>query len=226
MGVRHVIWDWNGTLLDDFAVILDATNVSCRELLGVAVSEDDYRRHFTRPVQRFYERLLDRPITEDEWQRLNDGFHRSYTAGLVEASLAPGAEAALRRLRQAGVTQSILSLWVHDQLVDTVERLGIGDYFVLVDGRPEPSDGGVKRDHLIRHLDRLQAASGAGWGGDGALMIGDSLDDAHAAADAGLPCVLVEGGSHHREDLVTAGVPVASTLPEALALGGALGALG
>ena len=223
MGVRHVIWDWNGTLLDDFAVILEATNASCGALLGVRVTEDDYRRHFTRPVQLFYERLFDRPITGNEWNLLNLEFHRSYAAGLVDATLAPGAEAALRRLRGAGLTQSILSLWVHDQLLDTVERLGIRGYFLLVDGLPQPSDGGVKFDHLVRHLDRLQAAHGPGWASDGSvLMIGDSLDDAEAAAKAGLPCVLVEGGSHHREDLVTSGVPVATTLPEALELGGAL----
>ena len=51
-------------------------------------------------------------------------------------------------------------------------------------------------------------------------MIGDSLDDAVAAQEVGVPCVLYDGGSHHRRELDAAGVPVAQSLVAALQLGG------
>jgi phosphoglycolate phosphatase-like HAD superfamily hydrolase len=52
-------------------------------------------------------------------------------------------------------------------------------------------------------------------GADGAVMIGDAMDDAKAAAAVRIACVLYDGGSHHRAELESAGVPVTSSLVEA-----------
>jgi phosphoglycolate phosphatase-like HAD superfamily hydrolase len=51
-------------------------------------------------------------------------------------------------------------------------------------------------------------------------MIGDTVDDAVAAAGAGLDCVLLDGGGglHTSEALAEAGVPVVATLAEAMGL--------
>ncbi len=57
--VRHVIWDWNGTLFDDFDAVLLAMNASCASVGGPEVTADLYRETFTRPIERTYERLLD-----------------------------------------------------------------------------------------------------------------------------------------------------------------------
>jgi phosphoglycolate phosphatase-like HAD superfamily hydrolase len=51
------------------------------------------------------------------------------------------------------------------------------------------------------------------------LVVGDALDDAAAAAEVGVPCVLFDGGSHPRSELEEAGVPVVGSLVEALEVG-------
>jgi len=68
--VRHVVWDGNGTLLDDFALNVSAVGESCASVGGGPVTADRHRTHFTRPISVFYERLLGRPIGEGEWDRL------------------------------------------------------------------------------------------------------------------------------------------------------------
>ena len=48
------------------------------------------------------------------------------------------------------------------------------------------------------------------------LLVGDSVDDADAAADAGAACVLYDGGYHDRGALDAVGVPVVGSLVRAL----------
>src|SRR5436853_6174980 len=107
--VRHVIWDWNGTLFDDFNIVLSAMSSACVSAGGATITADRYRQTFTRPIERTYERLLGRPLAEGEWESLNEQFHVSYNQICREATLAPEAPELLERLRDAGLPQSLLS---------------------------------------------------------------------------------------------------------------------
>jgi phosphoglycolate phosphatase-like HAD superfamily hydrolase len=209
-GVRHLVWDWNGTLFDDNVAVVAAVN-DALGLLGVAaIDADTYRSHYTRPVQRFYEQLAGRRITSEQWQAVDDTYHASYQAWVERLGLAPDAVAALQAAEEAGVTQSLLSMWRHRELVPLVERLGIGRFLVRVDGLRVPGGGG-KAEHLVAHLAAVGVQAAA------AALVGDSLDDLAAARAVGAGCVLYDGGSHHRHALEATGVPVVDTLTAAVA---------
>ena len=62
--MRHVIWDWNGTLVDDLPIVVDAVNASLAGIGAGPIVADDYRDHYTRPVRVFYDRLLGRAVTD------------------------------------------------------------------------------------------------------------------------------------------------------------------
>jgi phosphoglycolate phosphatase-like HAD superfamily hydrolase len=209
-GARHLVWDWNGTLFDDHVAVVAAVNDALARLGLPPIDADSYRSHFTRPVERFYEQVAGRAISPEEWEALDQGYHDSYLARLERLALAPDARAALAATQAAGLTQSLLSMWRHHDLVPLVERLGIDRYFVRVDGLRR-SDGGGKAAHLVEHLAALKLVPGA------VVMVGDSLDDLAAARAVGARCVLYDGGSHHRHALEATGVPVVDTLTAALA---------
>jgi phosphoglycolate phosphatase-like HAD superfamily hydrolase len=208
--VRHVVWDWNGTLLDDHVAVVGAVNRALGGLDLAPISADDYRTHFTRPVQRFYERLVGRPIGPDEWRMLDEAYHQSYHRSLGRLRLARGARAALAAAERLGLSQSLLSMWRHQDLVPLVERLGIGNFFTRIDGLRVPG-GDSKAAHLVEHLGAL------GLEGGEVLLVGDSLDDLAAARSVGARCVLYDGGSHHRRALEATGAPVVDALADALA---------
>src|ERR1039458_10319648 len=106
----HVIWDWNGTLLDDVGAVLEATTVAFRQAgIDVAVTGETYRRSFTRPIHLFYERLLGRPIGHDEWVRLDHAFHLEYARLDDRCTLAAGAREVLDEIRELGWSQSVCS---------------------------------------------------------------------------------------------------------------------
>lgn len=206
----HVVWDWNGTLLDDLPVVLASVNAGVAPYRSEPVTLDDYRTHYTRPVKRFYDSLLGREITNDEWLDLDHRFHEAYRAQMQGASLAPGAREALERTAGIGVRQSLLSMYPHDDLIPLVAAAGIDHHFVRIDGLQGPP-GDRKASYLESHLGAMSADP------DDTLVIGDTPDDAHAAAEIGADCVLVDNGSHHRPSLEATGFRVASGLIEAIA---------
>lgn len=211
--MRHIVWDWNGCLLDDIHVVVDAVNAA----LGAGgldpITATDYRRHYTRPVRVFYERLFGRPVEDGEWCRLDDAYHDAYASGLERADLASDTRAALDAAADAGATQSLLSMWRHDELVRLVRHFDLTSEFLRVDGR-RGRGGERKAGALQRHL----AALPRDVAPHDVTVVGDALDDAAAARHVGADCILYEGGSHRRSDLEAAGVPVVTSLLEAVRL--------
>jgi phosphoglycolate phosphatase-like HAD superfamily hydrolase len=209
---RHLVWDWNGTLLDDLALVVAATNAAFASVAGPTVTAEQHRLDFRRPVADYYAYVLGRLVDETEFIRLDRVFHDTYRSGLATCRLTADAVAAVRSWPG---TQSLLSMWFHDELVPLVSGCGLADRFVRVDGLRDAVGGGPKGPHLRAHLDVLGVDPAA------VVLIGDSVDDAHAAAGAGAGCVLYSGGFTDPALLRATGLPVADTLREAVALAAA-----
>ncbi|WP_121747396.1 HAD family hydrolase [Streptomyces sp. E2N166] len=209
----HIVWDWNGTLFHDNDAIIGATNAAFAELGLASITLEQYRALYCVPVPKFYERLMGRLPTDAEWEVMDATFQRHYTEHRVRCGLTEGVAELLDGWRSAGRSQSILSMYGHDELVPLVKGFGIETHFIRVDGRIGPS-GGSKTEHMVRHLAEL---AGAGVDPVRTVVIGDAADDAVAARHVGAGAVLYTGGSHSRASLEGVGVPVVDTLGEAVA---------
>ncbi|WP_033287187.1 HAD family hydrolase [Streptomyces sp. NRRL F-525] len=209
-GSAHIVWDWNGTLFHDNDAIIGATNAAFAELGLTPITMEEYRALYCVPVPKFYERLLGRLPTDAEWEVMDVTFHRYYTEHRVVCGLTEGAADLLAGWRTAGRSQSILSMYGHDELVPLVREFGIEPHFIRVDGRTGPS-GGSKAEHMVRHLGALTGVDPART-----VVIGDAADDAVAALHVGARAVLYTGGSHSRASLEVVGVPVVDSLAEAV----------
>ncbi|MFJ9862303.1 HAD family hydrolase [Streptomyces albogriseolus] len=217
----HIVWDWNGTLFHDVDAVIGATNAAFAELGLAPITLERYRELYCVPVPRFYERLMGRLPSQAEWEVMDAVFHRHYTVHRVRCGLADGVEDLLKGWVAAGRSQSILSMYGHEDLVPLVEDFGISPHFLRVDGRTGPS-GGSKAEHMVRHLDALRSTVDPRR----TVVIGDAADDAVAARHAGAHAVLWTGGSHGRAGLEAAGVPVVDSLSEAVAQAERLAASG
>jgi phosphoglycolate phosphatase-like HAD superfamily hydrolase len=205
----HLVWDWNGTLLDDLTLVVEATNTAFTAVGGRSVDPDEHRRVFRRPVAEFYAEILERAVDADEFGRLDRIFHDAYRVGLTTTSLAADAKEAMRSWPGS---QSLLSMWFHEELVPAIETYGLDGMFTRVDGLRTLVGGDLKAGHLARHLAEL------GVSGDQAVLIGDSLDDGAAADSVGAASVLYTGGFTDPARLRASGRPVADTLVEAVRL--------
>ncbi|MFI2646706.1 HAD family hydrolase [Micromonospora fulviviridis] len=206
---RHLVWDWNGTLLDDLDLVVRATNVAFASAGGPVVTADEHRVRFRRPIADYYAEMLGQAIDDEAFGRLDRIFHEAYRAGLTSCALAADATAAIAAWPGS---QSLLSMWFHDELVPTVHTYGLTPHFTRVDGLRAAVGGGPKAEWLEKHLAEL------GLDGREVVLIGDSLDDAAAAASVGAACVLYTGGLSDPARLRTSAQPVADTLTQAVTL--------
>ena len=208
----HIVWDWNGTLFDDLEVVVRSVNHGLAGFGAVPIDLDGYRSHYTRPVKLFYDRLIGREITPEEWIIVDGVFHDAYRSALDEARMTTDASEALAAVASGGHTQSLLSMFPHQELIPLVERIGIAGFFDRIDGLRSGSPGDLKASYLEIHLRNLIV----GEDPRSVVVIGDTPDDAIAASHVGARAILYDGGSHHRSDLEATGAEVASTLMAAV----------
>ncbi|MGH8876399.1 MAG: HAD family hydrolase [Stackebrandtia sp.] len=206
---KHLVWDWNGTLLDDFTAVVDATNSAIGTIGGEILGPDDHRERFFRPIKEFYSELAGRRLDDEEFGRLDRLFHDHYQLGVAAHGLTADAREAIAAWQG---TQSLLSMWFHDDLVPLVATHGLTRHFARVDGLRETVGGNSKLPYLLAHLEALGAEAAD------CVLIGDSVDDHLAASTAGAGCVLYAGGFTSPTRLGQTGAPVARTLTEAIAL--------
>ncbi|GIJ75803.1 Phosphoglycolate phosphatase, HAD superfamily [Micromonospora phaseoli] len=205
----HLVWDWNGTLLNDLDLVVACTNAVFASEGGPTVTADEHRVRFRRPIADYYAEVLGRAVDDEAFGRLDRVFHDAYRVGLTTCELAHDAVDAMSAWPG---TQSLLSMWFHDELVPAVRTYGLAGRFARVDGLRAQVGGDRKAESLARHLDEL------GVDGRSVVLIGDSIDDADAALSVGGRAVLYAGGFTDQARLEASGHPVAETLTKAVHL--------
>ncbi|RZU01802.1 phosphoglycolate phosphatase-like HAD superfamily hydrolase [Kribbella rubisoli] len=205
-----MVWDWNGTLLNDNHAVLAAVNEVCVGFGRPELSWGDWQAAYARPMQVSYEQILQRTLDDEEWARVDKLYHERYDALLHTCELASGTLDVLRQCIESGRTQSLLSMWFHGRLTPTVEQYGLTSYFTRIDGLAGDVGGGSKADSLIRHLEAQQLDPAT------VVLIGDVVDDGQAAQAAGTQCILVSTGAMTRSALEATGAPVTESITEAI----------
>lgn len=201
---QHIIWDWNGTLVDDLALNVNIVNSMLAQRGMSLVTQDRYRELITFPIQDFYSKIgFD--FEREPFEQLSVEFIRSYKAGWHQSRLHPNGREILEHVRAIGKTQSVLSANHREVLREYVAAFDIVHLF----------------EHLVG-LDNIQATSKVNKGRllleilphDSAqvLLVGDTLHDAEVADAIGVDCVLVAHGYHSRERLEQSGRPVVESL--------------
>jgi len=197
--IQHIIWDWNGTLLDDTLASVNAINTMLTRRGLACLDVTYYREIFGFPVIDFYRKIAF-PLEQEDWGEVAHEFHDLF---LQEPSmrLHDGARDALEHVRQRGLPQSILSASEQGILDNLLDGFGIRAYFTEVFGVDNMH--GVSKMELGRNLLRKLALPP-----ENILLIGDTLHDAEVAQALGIQCVLVAHGHQSMSRLVQAGVPV------------------
>ena len=126
-GVDAVCWDWNGTLLDDTAVALEAMNAVLDERgLPVIPDVEAYRRIFAFPVQVFYGRL---GISDADFRAAAGRYLELFAFRVGRARLHAGAGATLSAIGQLGVEQVLISATVGDVLDTQMAGHAVAGHF-------------------------------------------------------------------------------------------------
>ena len=207
MGHKHVIWDWNGTLLNDTWLCVEVLNGLLARRGRQAITEDDYRQNFGFPVIHFYE-YLGFETDVDSFERVSREFIGDYEARwFEECVLHPDAHDVLTAMAASGVTHSVLSAAKQEALELGIQHYGLSEHFMGLVGTDNIYAQGkvVRGKHWIEQLP---------WSPEEVVMVGDTLHDFEVAEAIGSDCVLLAHGHHSPERLATTGKRVVHSLRE------------
>ena len=207
--MKYILWDWNGTLLDDTQAAFDTLNVMLRERGAQPIEMDFYRDHFAFPVRPFYEQI-GMVLENEDWDALAQEYHDIYAA--QPKALNRETFAALEAVKAAGARQSIISALRQDLLDRVTAELGVAPYMECIYG-VDNLDGASKLDRALELMTAITRESGGSP--PDVVMIGDALHDKEVADALGVRCVLCAQGSHAGWRLAEV-APMGETLLEAV----------
>ena len=204
--IDHIIWDWNGTLLDDVRFGFRLANWLLEQYhLPLIQDLYTYRRIFTFPIREYYRTI---GFGDDIFPEVAVKWMNKYMAEEHECPLQPGALEATRLFREKGFRQVIISA---SKLENLKFQLAERPHFDFFDSPRGLGDiyAGSKIDIAIDWM----KTSGAN--GESTVFIGDTLHDYDVAQAIGCRCILVEGGHQLPETLKNSGAMVAKSLSHA-----------
>ncbi len=193
----HLVWDFNGTILDDIGLCIDCVNVMLKKRgLPTLDSVEAYRAIMRFPVIDYYRDLGFNMEEEDYYKILAPEWVAMYLAGEPDCGMMDGVTDVLEAAKATGIKQMVISATKTDQLLGQLDRLGIRGYF----------------DEILG-LDNFYAASktalAEAWRREHpeavVLSVGDTDHDGDLADALDADCLLYTGGHQSRERLSTRG---------------------
>lgn len=184
--MKSIIWDFNGTLLNDMQVCIDCMNSMLKDRQLPQLDLHRYREIFTFPVRDYYLKLgfnFDKEPFEIPAHQFID----LYRENLHRAPLHDEVQEMLLFFKERNVRQVILSAMEQEFLEETLASKGILGYFDKVCG-------------ITNHLGegKLEMAKEllAEMGGnrEDIRLIGDTIHDYEVAKGSGIECILVANG--------------------------------
>ena len=201
-----ILWDWNGTLLDDVQVCVDVINAMLARRGRPSIDPRRYKEIFDFPVRGYYERAgFD--FSQETFESACTEFCSEYEVRARECRLYENARQILEECAARGVRQFILSTTEQSRLKAMVADFGIAPLFDAVVGQADHYATGK----AARARELLETP---GIFGGKVLLIGDTTHDADVARQIGVDCVLVSAGHHPHEKLLRADVPVVEQLSQ------------
>lgn len=196
----HVIWDFNGTILDDVELGIACVNVMLEKRgLPILPDKEAYRHAFGFPIDDYYRRLGFDFEAEDYDTVLAPEWVALYLAGEGGCPLMEGVLECMVALLEKGITQTVLSATKLEQLMGQLERLGLTGLFEEVIGLDNIHARSKKEQAMDWKSRHPQARP---------LFVGDTEHDADVAEAVGADCLLYTGGHQPVEKLEAKGRPL------------------
>lgn len=203
---KHIIWDWNGTLINDVWLVVEIMNKMLKKRNLPKIDSKKYREIFDFPVTKYYLKL-GYDFSNESFEELTVEFISEYYQRFNKCKLFDEVEEVLKKIRDRGISQSILSASKEDVLIEKIKYYGIDKYFSRIIG-------------LENHYAESKVERGKKWIAElnlnpqEVLLIGDTIHDYDVSKHIGCDCLLVANGHNSYERLAKPGVDVIGSLKE------------
>ena len=198
-----VIWDFNGTLIDDLDLVVRSVNTQLGKRGLPSLTADAYRDVFGFPVEDYYRRI-GVTFENETMADLSADFFDEYAPALMDCPLHDGVLEILRQVEARGLQQFVLSAMEQRMLRSMISHLNIGHFFDGIYGLAHQ-----KGDSKIERAQEL--ARDFGIDSRATLFVGDTDHDAEVAHALGMSVALISRGHQSAERLRATGHAVYET---------------
>lgn len=188
-----IVFDWDGTLMDSAAMIVDSVQAAARDL-GLVPPSDERARHIIGLGLDAALRYALPDLPEDHYGELVERYRHHYLSRDDQLTLFAGADALVRSLSESGFRLGVATGKSRRGLDRALEHTGLGGFFHATrcadecHSKPHPQ-------MLEELMDEFAVAPAQ------TLMIGDTTHDLLMARNAGVDALGVSYGAHPVEAL-------------------------
>jgi phosphoglycolate phosphatase len=204
---KHIIWDWNGTLLDDVWLCVEILNRMLEHRGMKTTTLSEYQKHFDFPVINYYIKLgFD--FEKEPFDDVAREYIRAYESERRRCRLRRGVIDIIKQFRTKGVLQSVLSASQQSSLIEALELFDLKFFFENIAGLDDyyahsKVDAGEK---LLKNLTVSKRE---------VLLIGDTTHDYEVACMLGSDSLLLPAGHQSKQRLLATGARVCDSFYEA-----------
>lgn len=204
--MNTVIWDWNGTLLNDIELCINSINklLTARNL--PVVEKETYKEIFSFPVQDYY-KTLGFDFEKEDFSIPAHQFIDLYKKGFDGCSMQENSLAVLQYFQQNSIRQFVLSAMEHDMLEKTLKEKGISEFFEGIAGLQDHY-AVSKIEQGLKLIKQYNIETNNTW------LIGDTTHDYEVAKELGVKCLLIADGHQSKQRLLKTGGKVIDSLKQ------------
>lgn len=193
--MKTLVWDFNGTIVDDAWLCLDIERKMLRERnMNDDWTIEQYRDLFCFPVIDYYYKI-GYTFEKESYDDISIEFNERYDAAFHRCGLVEGFREKIAEAEEKGYQNVIVSATRQDRLADQVKELGIDHHFVELIGTDDLLASG-KVAHALKWMKDSSTSS------RDCVYIGDSTHDKETADAMGIPvCWLTSQGHFSYERL-------------------------
>jgi len=206
--IDTIIWDWNGTLLNDIEICIDSINVLLTTRKHRPLTGDIYKDIFTFPVKEYYIKAGFN-FTYEPFDEIAIEFIDLYHERLKDAVIFPEVIPVLKAFKKNNYKQLMVSAMEHKSLVKSVKEKNIYEYFDKISG--------IENHYAISKLDNARKlVTELNLDLTKTCLIGDTIHDYEVAKDLGIYCLLIANGHQSFKRLKKSGCVVIEKLTDVL----------
>ncbi len=195
--IKNVVFDFNGTLIDDVKLCLDIEEVLMIENGIKPYDLKEYLDKFFFPVREYYKFI---GIKDEDFLKSAAYFNEQYNKRWEkETHLYDGVIDCLKKLKENGYRLFVLSASEEKILINQLKFLKIYEYFDGVCGaRNDLAYGKIEYGKIYAKENDIVPSE--------TVMIGDTYHDYDVANALGFGCILFTKGHNSKERLLKIGV--------------------
>lgn len=169
MDIKLVIWDWNGTLLNDVDYSVEIINQVLLKHNLIKIDLELYRKIFTFPVKKYYENLgFD--FSKNSFEEIGMEFIDQYNKNVGNCQLQDGAIEILSKIKNSSIKQVVISAREHTSLLKDIHQFEISNYFNTISGISD--NYASSKLHLFQEIIEI-----FGFENNEIVLIGDTIHD-------------------------------------------------